>query len=81
MVAHTFNLSIQEADTGRSLILVYSKFQDSQDYTVKPCLKTITKTQQNKSGQADRSLGSFDKLWARDTPSQKQNKNNKTPQQ
>jgi hypothetical protein len=44
MVAHTFNLSIQEADTGRSLILVYSKFQDSQDYTEKLSLSGKNKT-------------------------------------
>ena len=35
VVAHTFNPSIQEAETGRSLSL----FQESQGYTVRPYLK------------------------------------------
>jgi hypothetical protein len=39
-VAHTFNSSTQEAEAGRSwLAYLQIKFQDVQDYTVKPCLE------------------------------------------
>jgi hypothetical protein len=54
MVAHTFNPSTQEAEAGRFLSStqpgLQSEFQDSQDYTEKPCLKQ-NKTKQNKTKQ------------------------------
>ena len=45
VVAHTFNPITQEAEAGGSLelkvsLILQSKFQDSQGYTEKPCLKT-----------------------------------------
>jgi hypothetical protein len=53
LVAHTFNPSTWEAEAGRFLSSrpkaspVYRReFQDSQDYTEKPCLEN--KTKQNK---------------------------------
>ena len=54
MVAHTVNPSIQEAEAGGSLWFqgqpgLQSKFQDSQSYTEKLCLKKLnqpTKQQQ-----------------------------------
>jgi hypothetical protein len=44
MVAHTFNLSIQEAEAEGSLWVpgqpgLQSEFQNYQGYTKKPCLK------------------------------------------
>jgi hypothetical protein len=42
VVAHAFNPSTWEAEAGRSLSLRpawSTKFQDSQDYTEKPCLE------------------------------------------
>ena len=44
VMAGAFNLSTQEADTGRSLWVwgqpgLKNKFQDNQSYTEKPCLK------------------------------------------
>jgi hypothetical protein len=38
VVAHAFNPSTQEAEAGGFLSL-QSEFQDSQGYTVKPCLE------------------------------------------
>lgn len=48
MVAHTSNLSTQEIDAGKFLQVqvwlgLYNKFQDSQSYMEKSCLKTQTK--------------------------------------
>ena len=48
VVAHTFNLSTQEAEAGRFLSSrpgLQCEFQDSQGYTEKPCLE---KQKQNK---------------------------------
>ena len=43
-MVHAFNPSIQDEKTGQTLefeaSLVYSEFQDSQDYVAKSCLKT-----------------------------------------
>jgi hypothetical protein len=51
MVAHTFNPSTWEAETGPYLSLqpgLQSEFQDSQGYTEKSCLKHTNKqTKQN----------------------------------
>jgi hypothetical protein len=50
VVAHTFNPSTWEAEVGENFWVrgqpgLQSEFQDSQDYTEKPCLeKTKTKT-------------------------------------
>ena len=48
VMAHAFNLSPQEAEAGRSLWVqdqpgLQIEFQDSQDYTEKPCLKKANK--------------------------------------
>jgi hypothetical protein len=54
MVAHSSNLSTQEAEAGvflssRPAWSTQSEFQDSQSYTEKPCLKkTKTKTKKKK---------------------------------
>ena len=50
--AHTFNPSTQEAELGESLNLrlaCFTEFQDSQDYTERPCLKTKQTNKQIKS--------------------------------
>ena len=48
MVVRTFNPSSWESEAGRSLSSrsggVKSKFQDSKDYTEKPCLETKKKS-------------------------------------
>jgi hypothetical protein len=60
MVAHAFNPSTWDAETGGYLRLwvqgqtgLQSEFQDSQGYTEKPCVKTkqnkTNKTKQNKT--------------------------------
>jgi hypothetical protein len=52
MVAHAFNPSTWEAEAIQCVI--QSEFQDSQDYTKKPCLekqKPKTKPKQNKNKQ------------------------------
>jgi hypothetical protein len=45
MVAHAFNLNTQEAEAGRLGVQgqpgLQSKFQNSQGYTEKPCLRNI----------------------------------------
>jgi hypothetical protein len=50
VVAHAFNPSTWEAETGRFLssrpAWSKSEFQDSQGYTEKPCLKKQNKTKQ-----------------------------------
>jgi hypothetical protein len=50
VVEHAFNPSTWEAEVGRSLCVrgqpgLQSEFQDSQGYTMKPCLKKTNKTQ------------------------------------
>jgi hypothetical protein len=47
MVAHTFNPRQRQADF-RARMVYQSEFQDSLDYTKKPCLETKNKTKQNK---------------------------------
>ena len=37
--AHAFNFNTQEGGKGRQISDLQSKFQDSQGYTMKPCLK------------------------------------------
>jgi hypothetical protein len=50
LVAHAFNPSIWESETGRFLNLrpawFKSEFQDSQHYKVKPCLENKKQQQQ-----------------------------------
>ena len=50
--AHTFNQNILEVEAGRLWVRgqsgLQSKFQDSQGYSEKPCLKTKTKKQKQK---------------------------------
>lgn len=52
MVAHTFNLSTQEAEVDRSLnsrpARSTGEFQDTLGYTEKPCLKKQKKTKASK---------------------------------
>jgi hypothetical protein len=57
VVAHTFNPSTQQAETGRFLSSDFwvrgqsglqSEFQDSQDYTEKPCLEKPKKKKKKK---------------------------------
>ena len=38
MAVHAFNPNTQEAEEGRTNSELQSKFQESQDYTEKPCL-------------------------------------------
>jgi hypothetical protein len=56
VVAHAFNNSTWEAETGKFLSLrpawFTSEFQDSQDYTEKPCLEK-PKTKQTKNKQTN----------------------------
>jgi hypothetical protein len=52
MVAHAFNPSTWEAETGGFLSSgLQSELQDSQSYTEKPCLEKQNKTKQNKTKQ------------------------------
>jgi hypothetical protein len=48
VVAHAFNSSTWEAEAGGSLNMrpdfLKREFQNSRDYTVKPCLKKATQT-------------------------------------
>jgi hypothetical protein len=59
VVGHAFNPSTWEAEAGRFLSSrpadLQSEFQDSQDYTEKPCLKKPKKPKQEK-GTHSRSL-------------------------
>ena len=64
-VAHAFNPSIWETEAGRFLSSrqpgLQSEFQDSQDYTEKPCLKkTKTNKQKNKTNKNKTKQG---KTW------------------
>jgi hypothetical protein len=55
VMAHAFNPSTWEAETGEFLSLrpagLQSEFQDSPGYTERPCLKKQNKTKQNKTKQ------------------------------
>ena len=48
MAAHKFNLSPGEAETGGSLSLWPAKFQASQSYMKKSCLKSKQKKEEKK---------------------------------
>ena len=68
MVAHAFNPSTWEAEAGEFWVQVQPglqiEFQDSQDYTEKPCLEKpnqtkLIQTKQNKTKQKQVNIGNW----------------------